>query len=74
MVGARSDVESNIWDCKKSIEEFDNELLNLHTEVFNRIQEQFFSLDYVGKNVGKSLNDIKNNNRYRLIDIMTGKI
>ena len=29
--------------------------------------------DNVGKNVGQSLNDIKVNNRYRLIDTMTGK-
>ena len=29
--------------------------------------------DNVGKNVGQSLNSVKNNNRYRLIDIMTGK-
>lgn len=45
MVNALSDVEGNILDCKKSIEGFDNELLNLHTEVFNRIQEQFSNLD-----------------------------
>ncbi len=45
MVNALSEVEGNILDCKKSIEEFDNELLNLHTEVFNRIQEQFSNLD-----------------------------
>lgn len=44
MVNALSEVEGNILDCKKSIEEFDNELLNLHTEVFNRIQEQFSDL------------------------------
>nr|WP_304577234.1 phage tail tape measure protein [uncultured Acetatifactor sp.] len=45
MVDALNSVEGNILDCKKSIEEFDNELLNLHTEVFNRIQEQFSNLD-----------------------------
>ena len=44
MVDALSDVEGNILDCKKSIEEFDNELLNLHTEVFNRIQDRFSDL------------------------------
>lgn len=45
MVNALSEVDGNILDCKKSIEEFDNELLNLHTEIFNRIQEQFSALD-----------------------------
>ena len=45
MVNALSDVDGSILDCKKSIEQFDNELLNLHTEVFNRIQEQFSNLD-----------------------------
>lgn len=45
MVNALSDVDGNILDCKKSIEEFDNSLLELHTEIFNRIQEQFSNLD-----------------------------
>ncbi|MCM1189327.1 MAG: hypothetical protein NC541_08525 [bacterium] len=45
MVDALSDVDGSILDCKKSIEEFDNEILNLHTEVFDRIQEQFSNLD-----------------------------
>ena len=41
MVNSLTDVEGKILDCKKSIEEFDNALLALHTEVFNRIQDQF---------------------------------
>ena len=45
MVNALTDVEGNILDCKKAIEEFDNELLQLHWEVFNRIQDQFSNLD-----------------------------
>lgn len=44
MIDSLSDVESKILDCKKSIEEFDNELLSLHTEVFNRIQDRFSDL------------------------------
>ncbi len=44
MANALSEVEGNILDCKKSIEEFDNELLNLHVEVFNRIQDRFSDL------------------------------
>ncbi|MDE6435870.1 MAG: hypothetical protein K2L07_16825, partial [Lachnospiraceae bacterium] len=45
MVNALSDVDGSILDCKKSIEEFDNSILKLHTEIFNRIQEQFSDLD-----------------------------
>ena len=45
MIDSLSEVEGNILDCKKSIEEFDNELLNLHTEVFNRIQDRFSDLN-----------------------------
>lgn len=45
MVNALSDVDGSILDCKKSIEGFDNSLLELHTEIFNRIQEQFSNLD-----------------------------
>lgn len=45
MVKALSDVEGNILDCKKSIEELDNSLLNLHTEIFDRIQKQFSDTD-----------------------------
>ena len=45
MVNALSDVNSNIPGCKKSIEKFDNSILELHTEVFDRIQEQFSDLD-----------------------------
>ena len=45
MVNALSDVEGSILDCKKAIESFDNQLLQLHTEIFERIQEQFSNLD-----------------------------
>ncbi len=45
MVNALSDVEGNILDCKKAIEEFDNELLQLHWDIFDRIQGQFKDLD-----------------------------
>lgn len=45
MAGALADVEGNILDCKKTIEELDNSLLNLHTEVFDRIQKQFSDID-----------------------------
>ncbi len=45
MVNALSDVDGNILDCKKSIEELDNAILDLHIEIFERIQEQFSNLD-----------------------------
>ena len=44
IIDSLNEVEGNILDCKKSIEEFDNELLNLHVEVFNRIQDRFSDL------------------------------
>lgn len=45
MVNTLSDVDGSILDCKKSIEEFDNSILELHTEIFDRIQDQFSDLD-----------------------------
>lgn len=45
MVNSLNSVDGSILDCKKSIEEFDNSLLSLHTEIFNRIQEQFSNLN-----------------------------
>lgn len=45
MVNSLTQVEGNILDCKKAIEEFDNELLQLHWNVFDRIQGQFKDLD-----------------------------
>lgn len=45
MVNALSDVDGSILDCKKSIEEFDNSILDLHTEIFTRIQDQFSNLN-----------------------------
>ena len=45
MTNALSDVDGSILDCKKSLEEFDNSILELHTEIFNRIQDQFSNLD-----------------------------
>ncbi len=41
MVSALSDVEGNILDCKTAIEEFDNELLNLNWQIFERVQTEF---------------------------------
>ena len=45
MVSSLSDVEGSILDAKTALEEFDNALLELHTEVFNRIQEEFSNLN-----------------------------
>ena len=44
MTGALTNVEGQILDTKKALEEFDNALLDLHIEVFNRIQQQFANL------------------------------
>ena len=44
MVYALSTVDGNILDCKKSIEEFDNAIQNLHRETFDRVQDTFGNL------------------------------
>ena len=44
MVNALSTVDGNILDCKKSIEEFDNAIQNLHWETFDRVQDTFGNL------------------------------
>lgn len=41
MVNALSDVDGSILDCKKSIEELDNSILELHWQIFQRIQTEF---------------------------------
>ncbi|MCI9140470.1 MAG: hypothetical protein HFI78_12430, partial [Lachnospiraceae bacterium] len=45
MVQSLSDVEGEILDCKKAIEAFDNELLQLHWDIFDQVQKQFSQLD-----------------------------
>lgn len=57
MVNALSDVDGNILECQKSIEEFDNTILELHTEIFDRIQEQFSNLDSELENLIGLLDD-----------------
>lgn len=41
MVDELTEVDNAIIEAKTSLEEFDNAILALHTEIFNRIQEQF---------------------------------
>lgn len=52
MINSLTQVEGNILDCKKAIEEFDNELLQLHWDVFDRIQGQF-------KDLGSELSNLR---------------
>ena len=59
MVNTLSDVEGNILDCKTAIEEFDNELLQLHWDVFYRIQGQFKDLDSELSNLRELFKDSK---------------
>ena len=59
MVNTLSDVEGGILDCKKAIEEFDNELLQLHWDVFERIQGQFKDLDSELSNLRELFKDSK---------------
>lgn len=59
MANSLSNVEGNILDCKKAIEEFDNELLQLHWDVFDRIQGQFKDLDSELSNLRGLFDDFK---------------
>ena len=60
MQNALIEVEGKILDSKKAIEEFDNALLNLHTEVFNKIQDQFASFNEELSNMQQLINDESN--------------
>ena len=59
MARSISDVEGSILDCKKSIEEFDNELLQLHWDIFDKIQGQFKDLDSELSNLQGLFEDFK---------------
>ena len=43
MVDSLNEVEGQIIDAKTALEEFENSILQLEIEIFNRIQEQFSS-------------------------------
>lgn len=58
MVSELQNVEGSILDCKKAIEEFDNAILDLHWQVFERIQDQFSNLDSELDNLIGLLDDI----------------
>ncbi len=60
MVNSLTDVEGSILDCKKAIEEFDNAILELHTEIFNRIQNQFSAFASELSNMQELINDDAN--------------
>lgn len=60
MVNSLTDVEGSILDCKKAIEEFDNAILELHTEIFNRIQDQFSAFASELSNMQELINDDAN--------------
>lgn len=58
MVGVLSDVEGQITDCKKSIEEFSNEILELNWKSFERVQDTFSDLNTELENFVGLLDDI----------------
>lgn len=45
MQSALTDVESSILDCKTAIEEFDNAILQIHWDTFDRVQTEFGNLN-----------------------------
>ena len=44
-VGLLQEVESNILDCKQAIEEYDNAILAIHTDTFERLIDKLDDLD-----------------------------
>lgn len=58
MVGVLSDVEGQITDCKKSIEEFSNEILELNWKSFEHVQNTFSDLNTELENFVGLLDDI----------------
>lgn len=58
MVNAITQVDSSILDCKKSIEEFDNALLDLNWQVFERIQDTFSNFGSELENLAGLFDDI----------------
>lgn len=57
MVNALSDVEGNILDCKTAVEEFDNELLNLNWQIFERVQTEFGNISSELENLAGLFDD-----------------
>lgn len=67
MVNALQEVEGNIIDCKTSIEEFNNALLEIQWIVFERIQTEFGNLNSEMENLAGLFNDFND------IEVSDGK-
>ncbi len=57
MINSISHVEGNILDCKTAIEEFDNELLNLNWQIFERVQTEFGNISSELQNLAGLFDD-----------------
>lgn len=57
MVGTLSELDGSIIDCKKSIEEMDNAILNLRTEELERVQTAFGNIRTELENIVDLLDD-----------------
>lgn len=57
-------VEQSILDCKKAIDEYDNAILNIHTEVFERIQNKFDDFDDQLSDIASFIEDIDVGNKF----------
>lgn len=59
-----SDLEGQILDCAKAIETFDNAILQLHVDVFERIQGQLDDFDDQLSDMASFLDDADVSNKY----------
>ena len=59
-----SDLEGQILDCAKAIETFDNAILQLHVDVFERIQGQLDDFDDQLSDMASFLDDADVGNKY----------
>lgn len=57
-------VEQSILDCKKAIDEFDNAILQIHTDVFERVQAKFDDFDDQLSDIASFIEDIDVGNKY----------
>ena len=64
MVEIMSDLEGQILDTTKAVETFDNAILQIHTDVFERVQAKFDDFDDQLSDIASFIEDIDVGNKY----------